>query len=110
MGDRSILSFGVSNIESVSILGVAHAPLMPVSMDSMQHDSRPPGLSSGPPLAVTPISAVTASPLAAAAATASPSPTLFERLTTKQRASFLRVWEGLSSHLRVVEFDLRGPD
>ena len=63
-----------------------------------------------PAPAVTPVSAVTASPLAAAAATASPSPALLERLTPEQRSSFLRVWERLPSHLHAFEFDLHGPD
>ena len=59
---------------------------------------------------MTPVSAVTASPLAAAAATASPSPALLERLTPEQRASFLRVWERLPSRLHAFEFELHGPD
>ena len=59
---------------------------------------------------MTPISATTASPLAAAAATASTSPALIERLTPKQHASFMRVWERLPSHLRAVAFDRHGPD
>ena len=43
------------------------------------------------------------------AAPASPSPALLERLTPEQRASFLRVWERLPSHLRAVAFDLHSP-
>ena len=57
---------------------------------------------------MTPTSAVTASPLAAEAATASPSPALLTRLTPEQRASILCVWERLPSYLHVVE--LHGPD
>ena len=79
----------VSNLEPGDLLGVAHAPLMCVSLDALQHDGRPSGPSSGSP-GVTPISVVTSSPLAAATATASPSPALLERLTPEQRASFLR--------------------
>ena len=75
----------------------------------MQHDSRPLGPSSSPP-AVTPISAVTDLPLGAAAATASPSPALLERLTPEQRVSLLRVSERLPSHLRAVVFEFHGPD
>ena len=58
---------------------------------------------------MTPTSAVTASPLAAEAATASPSPALLTRLTPERRLSFLCVWERLPSHLRAVAFDLHGP-
>ena len=99
----------MTNLEPGDILGVAHAPLMCVPLDDLQHDGRSSGPSSGPP-AVTPISVVTASLLAAAAGTASPSPALLEHLTPEQRASFLRVWERLPSHLRAVAFDLHGPD
>ena len=87
---------GVANLEPGDILGAAHAPLMCVPLHAMRHDSRAPGLSSGPP-AVTLISAVTASSLAAAAAATSPSPALLERLIPEQHASFLRVWERLPS-------------
>ena len=69
---------GVSNLEPGDLLGVAHAPLMCVPLDTLQHDDRPPGPSSDPP-GVTPVSVVTASPLVAAAATDSPSPPLLER-------------------------------
>ena len=96
---------GMSNLEPGDLLGVAHAPLMCVPLDALQHDGRP---SSDPP-GVTPVSAVTASSLAAAAATASPSPALLEHLTPEQRGSFLRVWERLPSHLWAVAFDLHGP-
>ena len=82
---------------------------MGVPLDAIQHDSSPPGFSSSPP-AVTSISPVMASPLAAATATASPSSALLERLAPEQRASFLRVWERLPSHLRAVACDLHGLD
>ena len=98
-GDKSFPSLGsrTSGLASMS-----------VPLDALQHVGRPSGLSSDPP-GVTPVSAVTAPPLAAVAATASPSPALLESLTPEQRASFLRVWERLPSHLRAVAFDLHGP-
>ena len=99
----------MADLEPGDILGVAHAPLMCVPLDVLRHDSRVPGLSSGP-LAVTPISAVTASPLASAADTASPSPDLLKRLTPEQRTFFPRIWERLPTHLRVAAFGFHGPD
>ena len=107
-GRRVIFLVGVSNLEPGDLLGVAHAPLMCASVDASQHDSQPSGPSSGPPGA-NQVSAVTTSPLATAAATASPSPALLERLTPEQRASFLRVWERPPLLLRAVLFDLHGP-
>ena len=85
---------GVSNLEPGDLLGVAHAPLISFPLDALQHVRRPSDLSSDPP-GVTQVSAVTAPPLAAVAATALPSPALLERLTPEQRSSFLRVWERL---------------
>ena len=96
----------VMKLEPGDILGVSHAPLMCAPLDVLQHDDWPSGPSSGPP-AVTPISAVMASLLTTAAATASPSPALLERLNPEQRSSFLRVWE---RHLRAVALDVQGPD
>ena len=109
-GRQVLPHVGGADLEPGDILGLAHAPLMCVPRDVLQHDSRAPGLSPGPPVP-TPISAVTASPLASAADTASPSPALLERLTPEQRASFLRVWEQLPAHLRAgVTFTVRtGP-
>ena len=107
-GRQVIPLVGVSNLEPGDILGVAHVPLMCVPLDALQHDGQPSSPPSGSPGA-TPISAVTASPLVAAATTASPSPTLLECLTPEQCASFLRVWERLLSHLRAVAFDLHSP-
>ena len=98
----------VSNLEPGDLLGVAHAPLISVLLDPLQHADRPSGLFSDPP-GVTPVSAATAPPLAAVAATALPSPALRERLTPEQRVSFLRVWKRLPSHLRAVASDLYGP-
>ena len=107
-GRQVIPLVGVSNLEPGDLLGVTHAPLMSVPLDALQHVGRSSGLPSDPP-GVTPVSAVTAPPLAAVAAPASPSPALLERLTPEQRASFLCVWERLPSHLRAVAFDLHGP-
>ena len=99
--ERQVLPLvGVAKLEPGDILGVTHAPLMCVPLDAMH---------SGPRV-VTPISAVLASPLAAAAATASSSPALLERNTPQQRASSLRVWKRLPAHLCAVTFDLHGPD
>ena len=79
-GRQVIPLVGVSNLEPGDLLGVAHAPLISVPLDALQHVGRPSGLSSDPP-GVTPVSAITASPLAAVAAPASTSPALLERLT-----------------------------
>ena len=68
----------VANLEHGDILKVAHDPVICVPPDDIQHDGEPLGLSAGAP-AVTPISALAALPLAPAAATASPSPSLLER-------------------------------
>ena len=38
-----------------------------------------------------------------------PSPTLFERLSTDQRSSFLETWNRLPPHMREIAFDLHGP-
>ena len=72
---------------------------MCVPLDALQYDSRPPGLLSGP-LAVTRslllrLHLSQLRPLR-------PPPALLERLTPEQRASFLRVWKRLPSHLRAV--------
>ena len=89
-GRQVIPLVGVSNLEPGDLIGVAHAPLICVPLDALQHDARPSGPSSDPP-GVTSVSALTASPLAASAAPASPSPALLKRLTPEQRALFLRV-------------------
>ena len=89
-GRQVIPLVGVSNLDPADILGVVHAPLMCVPLDALQHDGRSSGSSSVSPV-VTPISAVTTSPLTAAADTASPSPALLEHSTPEHRSSFLRV-------------------
>ena len=99
---------GAANLAPGDILGVAHAPLMCVPLDAMQHDRRSPALPSGPP-AVTPISTFTASPLAAEAGIASRSSALLERLSPEQHASYVFSWERQSSHLHAVAFEIHGP-
>ena len=98
----------MSNLEPGDFLGVTHAPLSCVPLDALQHGGRPSGPPSDPP-GVTLVSAVSATPPAAVAATASPSPALLEHLTPDQRASFLHVWERPPSHLHAVAFGLHGP-
>ena len=102
LGDRSCSSLGWRT----SSLATS---LMCVPLDAMKQDSRPPGPSFGPP-AVSQVTSIAGSSLVAAAATALPSPALFERLTPDQRVSFLRVWARLPSHLRAVAFDLHGSE
>ena len=97
---------GVTDLELGDIFGVAHAPQMSAPLDVLQHDHRSSNPSSGLS-EVPPVSAVTASPLAAPA---SPSPALLEGLSPEQRATFLRVWIRLPLHLRAVDFDLHGTD
>ena len=53
------------------------------------------------------VASISGPPLTAAAATASPSPALLERLTPEQRVSLLRVWDRLPTHLHDITFDLR---
>ena len=76
-----------------------------------QSDGRTPVLSSTPTTVPQGL-AVSDSPLAAAVATstASPSPALLGRLVPDRRASFLRVWARLPPHLRAIEFDLHYPE
>ena len=105
---KVFLLVGVSNLEPADLLGVACAPLMCVPFDALQHDGWPSSPLSDPPR-VTPVSAVTAPPLAAVAATASHSPVPREGLTPTQRDSLVRVLERLPSHLCTVVFDLHGP-
>ena len=69
-----------TDLEPGDLLGVAHAPLMRVLVNPLQHSNRVTGPFSGPP-ALLQVSAVTDSPLAAAAATASRLPALLHRLT-----------------------------
>ena len=104
-GRQVLPPVGVADLEPGDVLGVDHTPLLSVPLDVLQQErapNSPSGLSE-----VSPVSAVTASPLAAPA---SPSPALLERLNPEQRASFLRVWARLLLHLRGVAFDLHDTD
>ena len=47
-GRQVIPLVGVRNVETGDILEVAHAPLMCVPLDVMQHDKRPPGTCGDP--------------------------------------------------------------
>ena len=73
-----------------------------VGVVDLEPGDTPTGLSE-----VSLVSTVMASPLAASV---SPSPALFERLSPEQRASFLRVWARLPSHLQAEAFDLHDTD
>ena len=63
-----------------------------------------------PPTNAPEVAAILEPSLAAAAATASPSPALLERLTPEQRVLFLRDWHRLPKHLRKITFDLHSPE
>ena len=90
----------VAGLEPGDILDVALAPLLSVPLDVLQQENRPPNPLSGLS-EVSPVSAVTVSPLTAPA---SPSRTLLGRLSPEQRASCLRVWARLPLHLRAVAY------
>ena len=99
-GRQVLPRVGVAAHETGKILGVAHAPLLSVALDVLQQDNRAPSPPSGL-LEVSPVSAVSASPLAAPAS-------LLERLSPEQHASYLSVRARLPWHLREVVFDLHG--
>ena len=63
-----------------------------------------------PPTNATEVAAISEASLAGAAATASRSPALLERLTPEQRVSFLRVWHRLTRHLREINSGLHSPE
>ena len=92
------------------LFGVAHAPLLRVPLNALQHDDQAgephPGQTAGHQ-----VSAVTSSPATgeAASAVTSPSPALLDRLNQDQRSSILRVWAGLPPHLREIAFNLHDP-
>ena len=90
-------------------VGVAHVPLMRVPLDVLQHDSRAPGLSPGPP-AATPISAVRYGFTYRNCGSCGLALACPARAFDSGTARFVLVWEQLSLHLRVVAFDLRGLD
>ena len=83
---------GVADLEPGDLVGVAHAPLLLVPLDALQHATHAaenhPGLT-----ADRQVSAVTSSPATgeAASAVTPPSPALLERSNPDQRSSFLRV-------------------
>ena len=88
-------------------VGVAHAPLLRVPLDALQHATRVAEPHPGQ-TANCQVSAVTSSldTGEAASLVTSPSTTLLERLNPDQRSSFLRVWARLPPHLREIAFDL----
>ena len=104
---------GVADLEPGDLVGVAHAPLLRVSLDALQHDIHAAEPHPGQ-LADCQASAVTSSldTGEAASAATSPSPALLERLNPDQRSSFLRVRARLRPHfgrLRLTYMTLNGP-
>ena len=63
-----------------------------------------------PPTDLPEVAAAAESSLTAAAATASPSPAMLERLLPEQRSKFLRLWDSLLAHLRGIAVDLHSPE
>ena len=70
---------GTTGIEPGDLLGVAHAPLMCAPIAVFQRTNSAPAVS--PPTNASEVAAFSEASLAAAAATASPSPALLQRLT-----------------------------
>ena len=104
---RQVLSLtGVPDLELGDLVGVAHAPLLRVPLDALQHATRVAEPHPGQ-TANCQVSAVTSSldTGEAASLVTSPSTTLLERLNPDQRSSFLRVWARLPPHLREIAFD-----
>ena len=99
---------GATDLESCDLLGVAHAPLVRAPIAVFQSTNSAPAVS--PPTNAPEVAAISELSLAAAAATASPSPALLERLTPEQKVSFLWVWQRLPRHLREITFDLHSPE
>ena len=99
---------GATDLEPGDLLRVAHAPLMRAPIAVFQSTNSAPAVS--PPTNAPEVATISEPSLAAAAATASPSPALLERLTPEQRVSFLRVWHRLPRHLREITFDLHSPE
>ena len=98
---------GAADLESGDIVGVAHAPLLRVSLDALQHATHVAEPHPGQ-IADRQVSAVTGllEPGETASAVTSPSSALVERLDQDQRSSFLRVWARLPPHLREITFAL----
>ena len=101
-GRQVLAPIDAADLEPCDLFGVAHAPLTRVPIDVVQ--------STNSTTDVSQVSAVSDSPHAAAAATASPTPTLFERLTPDQCDSFLCMWTRLPLQLSLDAFDLHGPE
>ena len=101
---------GAADLESGDIVGVAHAPLLRVSLDALQHATHVAEPHPGQ-IADRQVSAVTGllEPGETASAVTSPSSALVERLDQDQRSSFLRVWARLPPHLREITFALHDP-
>ena len=100
---------GVADLEPGDLVGVAHAPLLSVPLDTLQHATHAAVPQSGQ-FADCQVSAITSSADTGEAASAvTPSPALPERLSPDKRSSFLRVWARLPPHLREIEFDLHDP-
>ena len=101
---------GVADLEPGDLVGVAHAPLLSVPLDALQHVTHSAELHPGQ-FANCQVSPVTSSPDTGVAASAvtPPLPALLERLNPDQRFSFLRVWTRLPLHLREIAFDLHDP-
>ena len=106
-GQQAVPLDEVADLQPSDVLEVAHAAMMCVSVENLEHGSRARDRSFGL-RAVTPTSAGTDSLEEAAAGTASPSHGLLERLAPKQRAS--RVRKLLPLQLRTILFYLHCPD
>ena len=98
---------GAADLESGDLVGVAHAPLLRVPLNALQHADQAAEPHPGQ-TAERQLSAGTSSPATGEAASAAtwPSPALLERLKQDQRSSFLRVWDRLPPHLWEIAFDL----
>ena len=104
---------GVADLEPGDLVGIAHAPLLRVPIDALQHATH----AAEPHPAQTAdcqVSAVASSldTGEAASAVTSPSPARLERLNPDQRSSFLRIWARLPPLLWEIAFDymtLNGP-
>ena len=106
---RQILPIsGATDLEPDDLLGVAHAPLMHAPIAVFQSTNSAPAVS--PSTNALEVAAISEPSLAEAAATASPSPALLERLTPEQRVSFLCVLHRLPRHLRDITFELHSPE
>ena len=109
-GRQVLSSTSVANLESGDPVWVAHAPILRVPLNGLQHACQAAG--PHPEQTETPqVSAVTRSPAPGEAATVvtSTSPALLNRLDLDLRFSFLRIGAHLPPNLRKVAFDLHDP-